>query len=83
MSNSELSIGQQVLSSIDEVREHLTDQEKMLIDSFLQAHAALHNAAQFIKLGKHTLAEMVCDTGSDQRLAYLQAFLDSKKKKEA
>lgn len=82
MSTQNPSIGEQVLLEIDQIRQHLSEEEKMLIDSFLQAHASLHNASQFIKLGKYNLAEMVCETGSDQRMAYLQAFLESKKKKE-
>lgn len=81
MSDSNSSIAQEVLKSIDEVRELLTDEEKLLIDAYLDAHATLHNACEFLKLGSASMAQTLCDGGRDKRMTLLQAFLDSKKVK--
>lgn len=82
MSDPKMTIGEEILQKLDEVRHLLSIEEGMLVDAYIKANNDLHNAGQMIELDALGTAKNICQSGGPQRQSYLLAFIEAKKRQQ-
>lgn len=73
-----MPIGEDLLKKLDSISDKLTEAEKLLIDAYVEANNALHNAGEMIELKAYGTAKILCQSGDDKRQSYLLNFIESK-----
>lgn len=73
-----MSIGVDVVSKLDLIKDRMSPEEKFLIDAFIDASNSLHNAGEMIGLNAIGSAKALCQSGSSKRQAALLNYIDSK-----